>query len=102
MKIVTDSGADLIFPQSTLDLLDYETVPLTVTLDNKSYREDIDITTEEFYNLLENTKSLPTTSQPRRAMQGPKAVDLWTAAPWLISNPTIGDAKRPDIFHVGQ
>lgn len=64
MKIVTDSGADLIFPQDVLEKLDVEIVPLTVTLDGKSYREDIDIATQDFYTLLENTQSLPTTSQP--------------------------------------
>jgi DegV family protein with EDD domain len=64
MKIVTDSGADLIFPKNILDQLQVEIVPLTVTLDNNSYREDIDISTQNFYKLLENTNSLPTTSQP--------------------------------------
>ena len=64
MKIVTDSGADLLFPQETLDKLDVVTVPLTVTLDEKSYREGIDITTVDFYNLLENSNGLPITSTP--------------------------------------
>ena len=64
MKLVTDSGADLIFPPNIREKIDVEIVPLTVNLDGKSYREDIDITTENFYQLLENTDSLPTTSQP--------------------------------------
>lgn len=64
MKIVTDSGADLMFPQAVLDALDVEILPLVVTLDGKSYREDIDITPGEFYQLLENTRGLPTTSLP--------------------------------------
>jgi len=64
MKIVTDSGADLIFPQEVLDTLDVKILPLVVNLDGKSYREDIDITTEQFYQLLEATKSMPTTSLP--------------------------------------
>ena len=38
--------------------------PLVVNLENKSYREDIDITTEQFYKLLEQSKSMPTTSLP--------------------------------------
>ena len=63
MKIVTDSGADLIFPQEVLDTLDVKILPLVVNLDGKSYREDIDITTEQFYQLLEATKSMPTTSR---------------------------------------
>ena len=64
MKIVTDSGADLIFPQEVLDKIDVKILPLVVNLGDKSYREDIDITTEEFYRLLESTDSLPTTSLP--------------------------------------
>ena len=64
MKIVTDSGADLMFPQEVLDNLDVRILPLVVTLDGKSYREDIDITPEEFYQLLEKSKGLPTTSLP--------------------------------------
>jgi len=64
MKIVTDSGADLIFPQEVLDSIDVKILPLVVNLDGKSYREDIDVTTEQFYQLLEATRSLPTTSLP--------------------------------------
>ena len=64
MKIVTDSGADLLFPEEILSQIEVETLPLVVNLDEKSYREDIDITTQEFYNLLEATDSLPTTSLP--------------------------------------
>jgi DegV family protein with EDD domain len=64
MKIVTDSGADLIFPPEITKNLNITTIPLMVNLDEKSYREDIDITTEDFYKLLASTKSLPTTSLP--------------------------------------
>ncbi|MCB2178692.1 DegV family protein [bacterium] len=64
MKIVTDSGADLMFPQEVLDRLDVTILPLRVTLDEKTYREDIDITPEKFYKLLANTKGLPITSLP--------------------------------------
>jgi DegV family protein with EDD domain len=64
MKIVTDSGADLIFPPEKRKEIDVEIVPLTVTLDGKSYREDIDIKTQEFYPLLAASSELPTTSQP--------------------------------------
>ena len=64
MKLVTDSGADLIFPQEVLETIDVKILPLVVNLENKSYREDIDITTEQFYILLEEAKSMPTTSLP--------------------------------------
>jgi DegV family protein with EDD domain len=44
--------------------MDIHFVPLVVTLDGKSYREDVDIQPGEFYRLLAETDSLPTTSQP--------------------------------------
>lgn len=64
MKIVTDSGADLIFSDEVLNNIEVTILPLVVNLADKSYREDIDITTEDFYDLLESTNALPTTSLP--------------------------------------
>jgi DegV family protein with EDD domain len=64
MKLVTDSGADMIFPREVLNALKVETVPLKVTLDGKTYREDIDIETADFYDLLASTEDLPITSTP--------------------------------------
>ena len=43
MQIVTDSGVDLLLPQEQLAELNIHVVPLVVTLDGKSYREDVDI-----------------------------------------------------------
>jgi DegV family protein with EDD domain len=72
MQIVTDSGADLFLPspqgrpatRGQAADLDIHVVPLVVTLDGKSYREDVDLQPEQFYRLLAATDSLPTTSQP--------------------------------------
>jgi DegV family protein with EDD domain len=64
MNIVTDSGIDLLFPPERLAELDIHVVPLVVTLDGQSYREKVDIQSDEFYRLLAATDSLPTTSQP--------------------------------------
>ena len=64
MQIVTDSGIDIILPPEQLAKLNIHVVPLSVTLDGKSYREGVDIEHGEFYRLLAATKSLPTTSQP--------------------------------------
>lgn len=64
MQIVTDSGTDVyLTPEERRDL-NIHVVPLVVTLDGKSYREEIDITPEAFYPLLEASRNLPTTSQP--------------------------------------
>ncbi len=64
MQIVTDSGVDLLLPPEELAELNIHVVPLVVTLDGKSYREDVDIQPDQFYSLLAATDSLPTTSQP--------------------------------------
>ena len=64
MKIVTDSGVDLILPPEQAAPLDIHVVPLVVNLEGNSYREDIDIQPDQFYHLLAATDSLPTTSQP--------------------------------------
>ena len=60
MRIVTDSGIDLLFPSERLAELDIHVVPL----DGQSFRENVDIQSDEFYRLLAATDSLPTTSQP--------------------------------------
>lgn len=64
MKIVTDSGTDLCLTEEQRVELDINVVPLVVTIGNKSYREGVDIGTEEFYNLMEQSPNMPTTSQP--------------------------------------
>ena len=61
MKIITDSGADLLFSPETLKTIEVESIPLNVTLDDKTYREDIDITPEDFYKLLSRTNGLRNT-----------------------------------------
>ncbi len=62
MQIVTDSSADLTPEQK--EGLEIHYIPLTFTLDGKTYRCGEDIQPEEFYRLLESTKSFPNTSQP--------------------------------------
>jgi DegV family protein with EDD domain len=64
MRIVTDSGTDLCLPPERVAELDIHVVPLSVTLDGKSFREGLDIEPGEFYSLLDGTDSLPSTSQP--------------------------------------
>jgi DegV family protein with EDD domain len=64
MQIVTDSGTDVYLSAKERAELKIHLVPLVVTLDGKSYREELDITAEAFYSLLEASGNLPTTSQP--------------------------------------
>lgn len=62
MQIVADSCADLYPGQ--LEELPVTVVPLTFTLDGKTYRGGVDIDAEGFYPLIKSTASFPTTSQP--------------------------------------
>lgn len=62
IAIVTDSTAYL--PQEIVERYNITVVPIEVVFDTKTYREDIDITTSEFYDLLEKSRELPSTAQP--------------------------------------
>ena len=62
MQIVTDSGFDLSPEQKSN--LSIHTLPLKISLSGVNYQSGIDIQPEEFYNLLQNTEDMPTTSTP--------------------------------------
>lgn len=62
MQIVTDSATDThLLDEKDLNV---HIIPLKVTLDEKSYRDGIDISADKFYDVLEESKGLPVTSQP--------------------------------------
>ena len=60
VKIVTDSTSDLT--HEIVSELDITVVPLFVHFGEETYRDGIDLTTEEFYRKLTQSKVLPTTS----------------------------------------
>ncbi|MFD1780000.1 DegV family protein [Fredinandcohnia salidurans] len=60
--IVTDSTAYI--PLELREKLNIHMIPLSVVFGNESYREEVDITAEAFYDELKARKELPTTSQP--------------------------------------
>lgn len=64
MQIVTDSGTDLWFSPEQRARFNVHIVPMVVTLDGISYRENVDIQHNEFYDLLDATDGLPVTSPP--------------------------------------
>jgi len=64
MQIVTDSGTDVHLTPKQLKGLAIHIVPLSVTLEGKTYLEGVDIRNEDFYPLLEASHELPLTSQP--------------------------------------
>ena len=60
VAIVTDTTACV--PQEQVERYDIEVVPVQLIIDNKSYRDGIDISPSEFYAKLRNEKKMPTTS----------------------------------------
>ncbi len=62
VAIVTDSTADL--PEALRTQLGITMVPLNVHIGSESFRDQIDLTTDEFMRRLADTRNLPSTSQP--------------------------------------
>mgnify|MGYP001121680689 CR=1 FL=1 len=62
VKIVTDSTSDLT--PEIASKLGITVVPLYIYYGNESYRDGIDLTTEDFYQRLAQNKTLATTSAP--------------------------------------
>ncbi len=60
--VVTDSTAYL--PEDLRERLGIHVVPLAVTIDGQDYEEEIDLTTEQFYDKVRGNGPLPKTSQP--------------------------------------
>ena len=60
--IVTDSTAYL--PPDIVEELNIHTIPLTVTIDGHAYEEEVDLTTDDFYEKVRGEGPLPKTSQP--------------------------------------
>ena len=62
IKIVTDSVADL--PPQVAQELGITIIPVNVLFGTESYRDGVDLTTEQFYDRLVHSKTLPVTSVP--------------------------------------
>jgi len=60
--IVTDSTAYI--PKDLREKLNIHMIPLRVVFGDEAYREEIDITAEEFYEKIRDIDQLPTTTQP--------------------------------------
>ena len=61
IKILCDSMCDIPEEISKKEYL--EMIPLTINIDGKEYKDGIDFTKVEFYNILETSHTLPKTSQ---------------------------------------
>lgn len=73
IAIVTDSTAYL--PKDVRERLGIRMIPLSVIFGNETYREEIDMTADEFFVKIKQNPKLPTTSQPSVS----EFVDLFTA-----------------------
>ena len=62
IKIVTDSSAYL--PADLVQPHDIHVIPLKVLFGEQVYRDEIDLSHQEFYRMLAEAETLPTTSQP--------------------------------------
>ncbi|MBQ8740170.1 MAG: DegV family protein [Clostridia bacterium] len=60
IKILVDSASDCKIEDGIVDAI----VPISVNIDGKEYRSGIDLTSDMFYELLQNAKEFPRTSQP--------------------------------------
>lgn len=62
IKLIADSTCDL--PQEIIDRYNIGIAPLNIIIDDKTYRDKIDISSEEFFKLLSKSEKIPTTSMP--------------------------------------
>lgn len=62
IRLVTDSTADI--PKEVCLTLGIEVVPLKVHFGSDTYRDGVSLQAEQFYALLAQSSTLPTTSQP--------------------------------------
>jgi DegV family protein with EDD domain len=60
IKILTDSASDI--PREIAKQLDIAVLPIPITHEGKSFRDGIDFTENEFYELLLNSNTIPSTS----------------------------------------
>jgi DegV family protein with EDD domain len=64
IAILTDSTSDL--PSEMLRQYDIDVIPQMLMMDGKTWLDRVDIDPPAFYELLRNSSSFPTTSQPSR------------------------------------
>lgn len=62
LRIVTDGAADM--PQEWLKEFDIQVIPINIHFGEKTYLQNVDLDTEGFYKLVDETRKVPKTSQP--------------------------------------
>jgi DegV family protein with EDD domain len=71
IRIVTDSGAHL--PQEVRRQFSIPVVPLIVLFGAKAYKDEVELSNDQFYEMLQREKVHPTTSAPAPA----DFIDVW-------------------------
>lgn len=61
IKLVTDMAADI--PKSVAEELDIKVLPFMIHIDGKQILADINLSPEEFYEIVESSEEIPSTSQ---------------------------------------
>lgn len=61
LQIICDSLADI--PKDIIDRYKIEVIPLKILIDDREYRDGIDISNGDFYKKLKESKEIPKTSQ---------------------------------------
>jgi len=62
VAVITDSSACV--PREVVECYGIHILPLLLIFEDRAYRDGVDITSREFYELLKKAKKLPTTSSP--------------------------------------
>lgn len=60
IKIIVDSSADCNVQDGIVDAI----VPISVNIDGAEYKSGVNLTSDKFYELLQNAKEFPRTAQP--------------------------------------
>ncbi len=75
IKITTDSAADV--PNDLAKELNITVLPLTVTANGEEWADGIDISREEFYEILENSEKLPSSAAVTPALYTELFEQIW-------------------------
>jgi len=62
LKIVMDGAGEI--PQEWQSEYDVEVIPINIQFENKTYKQGIDLSNDDFYRLADSTGVIPKTSQP--------------------------------------
>src|SRR5690625_798490 len=68
MKIAVMTDSTSYIPRVVREKLNIQVIPLSVVFGHEAFREEIDLTTEQFYQKVRSSDDLPTTSQPSVGM----------------------------------